>query len=118
LVTFARQVATPNCVLMGAFQSVAAGVSMLHGVSGVIPDRTMEIITTGLRDRLRTVADTRPPSAAGVPYDRLDHVLIGPGLQIVDAHAVMLDKPVSDHLPLLVRLRWALPLAQPPVPMD
>src|SRR5262249_8568044 len=107
LVTFVRQVATPNCVLMSAFQSTA------HGASGITPDRTMEIITTGLRDCLRIVADTRSAPVAGVSRERLNHVLIGPGLQTVDAHVVMLDQPVSDHLPLLVRLRWALPLAQP-----
>ena len=113
LVTFVRQVATPNCVLMGAFQSVSA----THGVSDATPDRTMEIITTGLRDRLRIVVDTHHPSVAGVSRDCLDHVLVGPGLQTVETDVVMLDKPVSDHFPLLVRLRWALPLAQPQMPI-
>ena len=56
LVAFVRQVATPNCVLMGAFQAVSAA----HGVPDSGQDRTMEIITTGLRDRLRVVADTSP----------------------------------------------------------
>ena len=72
----------------------------------------MEIITTGLRDRLRIVADPSPTYPAGAPRERIDHVLVGPGLQTVDTHVVMLDQPVSDHLPLLVRLRWALPLVQ------
>lgn len=113
LVTFVRQVATPHCVLMGAFQSGVQDVSATHGVPGVTPDRTMEIITTGLRDRLRVVAATTLTSPADAPRDRRDHALIGPGLQTVDTQVVMLDEPVSDHLPLLVRLRWALPLAQP-----
>ena len=42
---------------------------------------------------------------------RRDHALIGPGLQTVEAQVVRLHEPVSDHLPLVVRLRWALPLA-------
>ena len=112
VVTFVRQVATPNCVLMGAFQSTVQDVSATRDVPGVTPDRTMEIITTGLHDRLRIVADTRPTYPAGAPRDRRDHVLVGPGLHTVDTHVVLLDQPVSDHLPLLVRLRWALPLAQ------
>lgn len=112
LVTFVRQVATPNCVLMGDFQSVIQDVSAPHGPPGVTPDRTMEIITTDLRDRLRIVADASPTYPAGAPRDRLDHVLIGPGLQAADTHVVMLDQPVSDSLPVLVRLRWALPFVQ------
>jgi len=112
LVTFVRQVATPNCVLMGAFQSIVQDVSATHGGPGVTPDRTLEIITTGLRDRLRIVAETSPTAPAGVPPDRRGHALVGPGLQTVDTQVVLLDKPVSDHLPLLVRLLWALPLAQ------
>jgi len=112
VVTFVRQVATPNCVLMGAFQSVVQDAAATHSALGVTPDHTMEIITTGLRDRLRIVADPSPTYPAGAPRERIDHVLVGPGLQTVDTHVVMLDQPVSDHLPLLVRLRWALPLVQ------
>ncbi len=112
LVRFVRQVATPNCVLMGAFQSVVEDVSATQGAPDVTPDHTMEMITTGLRDRLRIVADTTPTYPAGAPRDRRDHALVGPGLQTVDTHVVTLDEPVSDHLPLLVRLRWALPRVQ------
>ena len=112
VVTFVRQVATPNCVLMGAFQSVVQDIAATHGVPGGTQDHTMEIIITGLRDRLRIVADTSLAYPAGAPRERRGHVLVGPGLQTVDTHIVMLDKPVSDHLPLLVRLRWALPLVQ------
>src|SRR5215471_9934646 len=76
LVTFVRQVATPNCVLMGAFQSAAAGVAATSSVPDITPDRTMEIITTGLRDRLRIVADTRPTYPAEAPRNCHDHVLV------------------------------------------
>ena len=66
-------------------------------------------IATGLRDRLRLVANMSPGYPAAAPRYRLDHVLVGPGLQGVEAQVIMLHEPVSDHLPLLVRLRWALP---------
>lgn len=110
LVAFVRQVATPNCVLMGAFQAVSAA----GGVSDSAQDRTMEMITTGLRDRLRLVTDTSPTYPAAAPRDRLDHILVGPGLQAVEPQVILLDTPVSDHLPLLVHLRWALPLTSQP----
>ena len=38
------------------------------------------------------------------PLARIDHVLAGPEWRIVEAR--VLDAPFSDHLPLLVRLRW------------
>jgi endonuclease/exonuclease/phosphatase family metal-dependent hydrolase len=111
LITFVRHVATPNCVLMGAFNSDAAEGTTIHGEPASRLDRTMEIIATGLRDRLRLVVDTSPTFPAEEPRYRRDHALIGPGLQITEIQVVMLHEPVSDHLPLLVRLRWALPLA-------
>ena len=113
LVTFVRQVATPHCVLMGAFQSIVHDSAATDTARDVRQDRTMEIITTGLRDRLRLVGDTTPSYPAEAPRDRLEHVLLGPGLQSVDTQIMMVDAPVSDHLPLLVRLRWALPFARP-----
>lgn len=113
LVAFVRQVATPHCVLMGAFHSVASEATAMHGAPSLQLDQTMDIITTGLRDRLRLVADMSPGYPADAPRYRLDHVLVGPGLQTVETQVIMLDEPVSAHLPLLVRLRWALPLATP-----
>ena len=70
----------------------------------------MDIITSGLRDRLRMVTDMHPPSRPEPLHYRREHALVGPGLQPVETQVVMPDEPVSDHLPLLVRLRWALPL--------
>src|SRR5712691_4369540 len=110
LVAFVRHVATPNCVLMGAFNSVAAEVTARPDGPAISQDRTLDIITSGLRDRLRMVTDTHPPSPVAAPDYRREHALIGPGLQTVETQIVMLDEPVSDHLPLVVRLRWALPL--------
>jgi endonuclease/exonuclease/phosphatase family metal-dependent hydrolase len=111
LVAFVRRVATPHCVLMGALNSVASEATARNGDPASKPDQTMDIIMTGLRDRLRLVADTSPTYPAAAPRDRRDHALVGPGLQTVETQVVRLDEPVADHLPLLVRLRWALPLA-------
>ncbi len=111
LVAFVRHMATPNCVLMGALNSDAAEATTIHGDPALRLDQTMEIIATGLRDRLRLVVDTSPTFPAEAPRYRRDHALIGPGLQTVETQVVRLHEPVSDHLPLLVHLRWALPLA-------
>ena len=110
LVAFVRHVATPNCVLMGAFNSVASEVTTRPDSPAVSQDRTLDIIASGLRDRLRLVTEMHPPSPPEPRHYRRAHALIGPGLQTVETQVVMPDEPVSDHLPLLVRLRWALPL--------
>ena len=111
LVTFVRQVATPNCVLMGALNSDAAEVTTMHRDPASSLDQTIEIITSGLRDRLRLVVDTSPTFPAAAPRYRWDYALIGPGLQTIETQVVRLNEPVSNHLPLFVRLRWAIPLA-------
>jgi endonuclease/exonuclease/phosphatase family metal-dependent hydrolase len=110
LVAFVRHVATPNCVLMGAFNSVASEVTARPDGPAVSQDRTLDIITSGLRDRLRMVTEMHPPSQPEPPYYCREHALVGPGLQTVETQVVVPDELVSDHLPLLVRLRWSLPL--------
>jgi endonuclease/exonuclease/phosphatase family metal-dependent hydrolase len=110
LVVFVRHVATPNCVLMGALNSVASEVAARSDAPASSQDRTLDMLTSSLRDRLRLAMEVRPPSPPEpLPYRRA-HALVGPGLQTVEIRVVMPDEPVSDHLPLLVRLRWALPL--------
>ncbi|MGE3540917.1 MAG: endonuclease/exonuclease/phosphatase family protein [Candidatus Tectimicrobiota bacterium] len=106
LAAFARQVATPNSVLMGTFNGVIAAATPSH-------DQTMEVITSSLRDRLRLVPDSLPTYPADEPRDRLDHVFVGPGLQVLETRVIALEAPSAAHLPLLVRLRWTLPLAPP-----
>jgi hypothetical protein len=95
---------------MGALNNATAEVTARPDGPAVSQDRTLDIITSGLRDRLRMVTDMHPPSPVAAPDYRREHALIGPGLQTVETQIVMLDEPVSDHLPLVVRLRWALPL--------
>jgi len=110
LVALVRHVVTPNCVLMGAFNSVASEVTARADSPGVSQDCTLAIITNGLRDRLRLVTDMHPPSPPAALHYHSEHVFLGLGLQTAEIQIVMPDEPVSDHLPLLVRLRWALPL--------
>ncbi len=92
LLTFVRQVATPNCVLMGAWGSPAATAA---------PDAAFESLTTGLRDRLR------PMPASGA-------TLVGPGLQPLDTPFVPHEALAAGPRPVVVRLRWALPLSTAP----
>jgi endonuclease/exonuclease/phosphatase family metal-dependent hydrolase len=110
LVAFVRQVATPNCVLMGALNNAASEATARSDGPAGSQDRTLDMITSGLRDRLRMVTAMSPSSPPGPLYSRREHALVGPGLQIVETQVVLPDAPVSDHLPLLLRLRWALPL--------
>jgi endonuclease/exonuclease/phosphatase family metal-dependent hydrolase len=110
LLAFVRQVETPTSVLMGAFNAAlpeAAGVST---DADAARDQTMDIIITGLRGRFRIVTDNGLTSAATTPRARLEHVLTGSGLRAPEAHVIPLREPISEHLPVVVRLRWALPL--------
>jgi endonuclease/exonuclease/phosphatase family metal-dependent hydrolase len=110
LVAFVRHVATPNCVLMGALNSVAPEVAAGSDDPAVSQNRTLDMLTSSLRDRLRMVTEVHSPTAPEPLYYHREHALVGPGLQTVEARVVTPDVPISDHLPLLVRLRWALPL--------
>src|SRR5262249_6999601 len=102
LVAFVRHVATPNCVLMGTFNSVASEVTARPDAPAGSQDHTLDIITSGLRDRLRMVTELPQPSPPQPLHYRREQALIGPGLQTVETQVVMPDEPVSDHLPLLV----------------
>lgn len=113
LAVFARQVATPNSVLMGAFNGVIHETTDGGSAAPAQQDRTMEIIGSSLRDRLPLVPDAVPTYPATVPRERLDHVFVGPGLQALGTQVVAQEAPVAAHLPLLIRVRWALPLVQP-----
>ena len=111
LVAFVRHVATPNCVLMGALNCATSADTARPDGPAVSQDRTLDIITSGLRDRLRMVTEMHSPSLPEPLYYCREHALVGPGLQTLETQVVMPDEPVSDHPPLLLRLRWALPLS-------
>jgi len=104
LVTFVQQTAIPNCVIMGAFNSVGA-----NPAAESLQDRTMEIIGTGLRDRVRLAVGTASAPPLAVPGVRLEPVLVGPGLRALETQSLPLDTPSMDHVPLVISLRWALP---------
>src|SRR5262249_18106512 len=53
LVAFVRHVATPNCVLMGALHGVASDATARPDGPAIGQDRTLDTISSGLRDRLR-----------------------------------------------------------------
>jgi endonuclease/exonuclease/phosphatase family metal-dependent hydrolase len=96
LVAFVHQVETPTSVLMGAFNA---------SLPDPAEEQTMDIVLTGLHGRFRV-----PPNAVATAYGRLEHVLIGSGLQALETQVMAPEEPLSAHLPLVVRLRWALPL--------
>jgi hypothetical protein len=97
---------------MGALNSVAPDV-MGRSASAVSQDRILDLIPSGLRDRLRMVTEMPSPSQPGSLYSHQEYALVGPGLQMVETQVVLPDEPVSDHLPLLLRLRWAFRESQP-----
>jgi endonuclease/exonuclease/phosphatase family metal-dependent hydrolase len=104
LVAFVQQTATPNCVIMGAFNNVGA-----NPAAESLQDRTMEIIGTGLRDRVRLAVGTASASPLVAPGMRLEPVLVGPGLRALETQSLPLDTPAMGHVPLVTSLRWALP---------
>jgi endonuclease/exonuclease/phosphatase family metal-dependent hydrolase len=103
LVAFVHQAETPTSVLMGAFNAALPGTAEAGASSA--QDQTMDIVLTGLHGRFRV-----PPNMATTTHSRPEHVLIGSGLQALETQAIALEAPLSAHLPLVVRLRWALPL--------
>jgi endonuclease/exonuclease/phosphatase family metal-dependent hydrolase len=110
LVEFVRHIATPVSVLLGAFNAVLPGTA--EGGSGTAPslDQTMDIVVKELQGSFRAVVDdTLLPqgTAASAP---LPQVLIGSGVRAVETRVLPLHTPVSAHRPLVVHLRWAVPL--------
>jgi endonuclease/exonuclease/phosphatase family metal-dependent hydrolase len=104
LVTFIRQMATPNCVIMGAFNSAVANPSEAESLQ----DHTIEIICTGLRDRVRLAVGTASPPPIVVPGVRLEPVLVGPGLRALETRRLPIETLATAHVPLTVSLCWAL----------
>jgi endonuclease/exonuclease/phosphatase family metal-dependent hydrolase len=110
LVEFVRHIATPVSVLMGAFNAALPGTA--QGGSGTQQplEQTMDIIVDELQGGFRTVVDdTLLPQMTAAPAP-LPQVLIGSGVRAVETRVLPLYTPVSAHLPLVVHLRWAVPL--------
>ncbi|WP_433217991.1 endonuclease/exonuclease/phosphatase family protein [Microtetraspora malaysiensis] len=77
---------------------------LLAGDLNTTPDDpAMRVLTAaGLSDPLLALGDP-PTSPADAPTERIDHVLLSPGLRAVEARVPRV--PFSDHLPIVVRLR-------------
>jgi endonuclease/exonuclease/phosphatase family metal-dependent hydrolase len=110
LVAFVRQVETPTSVLMGAFNAVVLRASEADTNPAGTPDRTMESISDRLQGRFRVAVDEALTYAASISRSHPHHVLIGSGLRALKTRSIDLDEPVSNHLPLVVHLRWVLPM--------
>lgn len=101
LVAFVREVYTPTSVLMETF-STAADRPLL--------DQIMPMLIAELGERCRAVTEQGNGPAATTLQDLPVHALVGSSLSPLEAHRVKVSKPASAHLPLALRLRWALPL--------
>jgi endonuclease/exonuclease/phosphatase family metal-dependent hydrolase len=110
VVAFVHQMATPASVLMGAFKAVILHASEAGTAPACAPDRAMERLSGGLQGRFQVATDEVLTSSAGLPHSRPHDVLIGSGLHTLERRIIALDEPVSNHLPLVVHLRWALPM--------
>jgi endonuclease/exonuclease/phosphatase family metal-dependent hydrolase len=99
LMVFVQQMATPNSIVMGSFNAAIQS-----------SDATMNLMLDGLRDHWQIADDAGLTYPAMAPHSRLDHAFIASGLQLLDTQVVMPEQPVTDHLPLMIRLRWQLPL--------
>jgi endonuclease/exonuclease/phosphatase family metal-dependent hydrolase len=110
LVEFVRQVETPVSVLMGALNTALPGTAGESRAMSPSSDQTMRLIVDDLHGRFRAVPDNECFSHATAFHASMPYLLISSGVRAVETHIISLDKPVSAHLPLVVHLRWALPL--------
>lgn len=97
LLAFAQQVKTPMSVIMGAFNAAKS-------------EPAMAAITEGLRGHFRVVDDEEITAPAAVSRQRLDHLLIGSSMRVLEMRVMPVEAPVSDRLPVVARLRWVVPL--------
>jgi hypothetical protein len=110
LVEFVRQAATPLSVLIGAFHIASRRTAGEGRDTDPSADPTMRLVLDGLSDRFRAVTADELPAPATASRVSVPHILIGSGVRAVETHLMPLPEPISTHLPLVVHLRWALPL--------
>jgi endonuclease/exonuclease/phosphatase family metal-dependent hydrolase len=110
LVEFVRQVATPLSVLIGAFHTASQRMAGEGRDTDPSADQPMRLVLADLSDRFRAVAADELPAPATASRVSVPHILIGSGVRAVEAHLTPLPESISTHLPLVVHLRWALPL--------
>jgi endonuclease/exonuclease/phosphatase family metal-dependent hydrolase len=107
LTEFVRQVATPASILVGVLHPVARRMSPESHEPELSPDQAVGIILDALHGRFRAVPDDglAAPAPAPVPY-----LLVGSGVRAVETRVMPPQESISAYSPLLVQLRWALPL--------
>jgi endonuclease/exonuclease/phosphatase family metal-dependent hydrolase len=111
LAEFLRQAETPASVLMGVFHATVRQTmpeSRAPGPSEA--DQAIGIILNALHGRFRAVPDDRVPASAMAVPASLPYCLIGSGVRVVETHVLPLRESLSAHSPLMVQLRWAIPL--------
>jgi hypothetical protein len=110
LVEFVRQTATPLSVLIGAFHTTSQRTEGEGRDTDPSAEQTMRLVLDGLSDRFRAVTADGLPAPATASRASAPHLLIGSGVRAVETHLIPLLAPRFTHLPLVVHLRWALPL--------
>jgi endonuclease/exonuclease/phosphatase family metal-dependent hydrolase len=107
LTEFVRQVATPASILMGVLHPAAGCASSDSHAPELSSDQAVGIILDALHGRFRAVPDDGLPAPALAP---LPYLLVGSGVRAVETRVMPPQASISAYSPLLVQLRWALPL--------
>jgi endonuclease/exonuclease/phosphatase family metal-dependent hydrolase len=107
LTEFVRQVATPASILMGVLHPAARRASPASHAPELSPDQAIGTILDALQGRFRAVPDDGLPAPVLAP---LPYLLVGSGVRVVETRVMAPEESISAHAPLLVQLRWALPL--------
>jgi endonuclease/exonuclease/phosphatase family metal-dependent hydrolase len=110
LTEFVRQVATPASILMGVLHPVARRVSPDSHEPERSPDQAVGIILDALQERFRAVPDDGLPAPALAAPAPVPYLLVGSGVRAVETRVMPPQESISAYSPLLVQLRWALPL--------
>jgi endonuclease/exonuclease/phosphatase family metal-dependent hydrolase len=110
LVEFVRQAETPVSVLMGTFNAALPGTAGESSVMSPASEQTLRLIVDELQGRFRAVTDDELSAQATAARASVPPILVGSGVRAVETRIMPLHAPLSAHLPLVVHLRWALPL--------
>jgi endonuclease/exonuclease/phosphatase family metal-dependent hydrolase len=109
LVTFVREVYTPTSVLMGTVDTAADRLAS---------EQSIPMLIAELGERCRAMPEPGEHAATAMLQAHSVHALVGSGLQPLGVRTAEVQQPPCAHPPLILRLRWALPLltrhGQPP----
>jgi hypothetical protein len=101
LVTFVREVYTPTSVLMGTFDTAADRPAS---------KQALPMLMAELGERCRAMPEPGEHAATAMHQAHPVHALVGSGLQPLDTRTAEVHQPLCAYPPLMLRLRWALPL--------